>query len=232
MFLIIILFFLFTFEINAKEGVDVSELTTIEQFNCLKNKLKTEFVIVRAGRSNGFVDNNATKNIKNAREAGINDIDIYIFPCVKPKVLQIIYDKCGNPRDTITSVLNTLKSNNANFGRVWLDIEGLADNEDYQGWRNNGKAKNVEFIKGMVDTLIYNNQSYGIYTNKCNWHEITGNTQNFKNVSLLYEHLDEEKNFDDYGEYGYPFGGWERPAMKKYSYKDVCGMKVSHVWRP
>jgi len=62
----------------------------------LKENLSVKFVIVRASRSNGYFDFNAVANIKNAWAAGINEVDIYIFPCVKPKWVENVI--CDNAR--------------------------------------------------------------------------------------------------------------------------------------
>ena len=40
------------------------------------------YVIFRAWRSIGKFDDNAIENIKQANKAGIENIDIYIFPCI------------------------------------------------------------------------------------------------------------------------------------------------------
>ena len=79
--------------LSGEEGVDLFELTSIDKFKCLKENLSVKFVIVRASRSNGYFDSNAVANIKNAWAAGIREVDIYIFPCVKPKwVENVIFD--------------------------------------------------------------------------------------------------------------------------------------------
>ena len=83
----------------------------------------------------------------------------------------------------------------------------------------------------MVKILKERNQPFGFFTNKYNWHEITGNTGKFSNVPLLSIHFDGKNNFDDYNEYGYPFGGWEKPTMKEYEPdKETCDIKVSNVY--
>ncbi|CAK5077412.1 unnamed protein product [Meloidogyne enterolobii] len=82
--------------LNGEEGVDLFELTSIDKFKCLKEKLSVKFVIVRASRSNGHFDNNSVANIKNAWAAGINEVDIYIWPCVKPKSVEHVI--CDNAR--------------------------------------------------------------------------------------------------------------------------------------
>uniref|UniRef100_A0A914LYT8 Hyaluronoglucosaminidase n=1 Tax=Meloidogyne incognita TaxID=6306 RepID=A0A914LYT8_MELIC len=82
--------------LNGEEGVDLFALTSIDKFKCLKEKLSVKFVIVRASRSNGYFDDNAVANIENAWAAGIKEVDIYIWPCVKPKLVENVI--CDNAR--------------------------------------------------------------------------------------------------------------------------------------
>nr|CAD2194074.1 unnamed protein product [Meloidogyne enterolobii] len=129
--------------LNGEEGVDLFELTSIDEFKCLKENLSVKFVIVRASRSNGYFDSNAVANIMNAWAAGINEVDIYIFPCVKPKLVENVI--CDNARGTIIQTLNKLENNNAKFGNVWLDIEELKDKSHWY----KDKTKNLEFIEAF-----------------------------------------------------------------------------------
>nr|CAD2125000.1 unnamed protein product [Meloidogyne enterolobii] len=131
-------------------------------------------------------------------------------------------DKCGNARKAVTTVLDHLNENNAKFGRVWLSIYGLI----HFGWNKYNKTKNIEFIDEMVTTLKERNQTFGFYTNKYNWHEITGNTRKYNDTPLLYYRSDGKNNFNDYNH----FGGWEKPTMKEYNaYTKICGIEVSNV---
>lgn len=41
-----------------------------------------KFVIVRAYRNNGVVDASSAQTIKNARAAGLNQVDAYLYPCI------------------------------------------------------------------------------------------------------------------------------------------------------
>ncbi|CAK5078596.1 unnamed protein product [Meloidogyne enterolobii] len=150
--------------INSMEGIDLFQLTTLDDFTCLKEKLSAKFVIIRGGRSVGLVDSNLIKNIKNARGAGFEDVDIYIFPCVKPKLIKYKNVTCGNASETITSVLNELNCNNVKIGRVWLDIEGEPGenniNQTYYWYED--KEKNIAFIDVRGDFKIYLDLRYPI----------------------------------------------------------------------
>nr|CAD2174528.1 unnamed protein product [Meloidogyne enterolobii] len=73
----------------------------------------------------------------------VNEVDIYIFPCVKPKWVENVI--CDNARGTIIQTLNELENNNAKFDNVWLDIEELKDKNHWY----KDKAKNLEFIEAF-----------------------------------------------------------------------------------
>ena len=66
----------------ATLGIDVSTPVSKSDFTCLKNA-GYDFLIVRAYRSLGSPDPNAPDTIRNAHEAGIKNVDVYIFPCPK-----------------------------------------------------------------------------------------------------------------------------------------------------
>lgn len=62
----------------------------------MKEKYSKEFVVVSANYNNtGEVNIDAEINIINARVAGIENVDIYITPCVKPSSE---YKLCGDGR--------------------------------------------------------------------------------------------------------------------------------------
>ena len=67
---------------EATKGIDVSQLVYPSDFKCLK-EAGYDFVIVRAYQSLGHPDSNAIHTIANAREAGFQYIDVYLFPCPK-----------------------------------------------------------------------------------------------------------------------------------------------------
>jgi hypothetical protein len=49
-------------------------------WQCLKSN-GYSFAIPRAYKSSGTVDSNVNVNVKNARDAGFKNVDIYMFPC-------------------------------------------------------------------------------------------------------------------------------------------------------
>uniref|UniRef100_A0A914KVS2 Candidate secreted effector n=1 Tax=Meloidogyne incognita TaxID=6306 RepID=A0A914KVS2_MELIC len=224
-----ILFLIIFKNVKTSEGVFVWETWyRISQFKCLKEKYSKEFVIVPATYyETGKVSLNAELNIINARAAGIENVDIYFSPCIKPSSASELV--CGDARESIIFVLDHLNKNNAKFGRFWLYIYGLTDCNQYDGWNEDNKTKNIEYIDEMVNTLKERNQPFGFFTNKYNWHEITGNTRKYNNTPLLYYNVDQKDNFDDYNEYGYPFGGWEKPTIKEYNFTTICDINVANL---
>ena len=67
---------------DATKGIDVSSLVYSTGFKCLKED-GYDFLIVRGYRSTGEPDPNAIHTIANARDAGFEYIDVYMFPCPK-----------------------------------------------------------------------------------------------------------------------------------------------------
>ena len=65
---------------EGTRGVDVSSSIASSAFSCLRQQ-GYEFVTVRAYRSNGKSDKEATTTIRNAISAGFDNADVYMFPC-------------------------------------------------------------------------------------------------------------------------------------------------------
>nr|CAD2125006.1 unnamed protein product [Meloidogyne enterolobii] len=217
-----ILFLAIFKNVKTSEGVFLWEtMYRVSSFKCLKEKYSKEFVIINSNYyDTGKVDTNAELNIINARTAGIENVDIYFSPCIKPSSASELI--CGDARESIIFVLDHLNKNNAKFGRVWLYIYGLTGCNQYEGWNKNNKTKNIEYIDKETKLLDF-------FTNKYNWHEITGNTRKYNNTPLLYYNVDQKDNFEDYNEYGYPFGGWEKPTIKEYNFTSICDIDVANL---
>ena len=62
-----------------QHGIDVSTAVNKSAFECLKRQGKS-YVIVRVWRSIGTVDPNAVQTMRNAWDAGMEEVDGYIFP--------------------------------------------------------------------------------------------------------------------------------------------------------
>lgn len=68
--------------VEATLGVDLSTSASKTAFSCLKDQ-GYDFVIVRAYQSIGQPDRAAPATIANAKAAGFNYVDVYMFPCPK-----------------------------------------------------------------------------------------------------------------------------------------------------
>lgn len=192
-------------------GVDVSTFVDVDRWTCLKNN-GTTFAVIRIYRSLGKVDANAAKTIKNARAAGISNVDGYIFPCFK----------CGNPRGQVQDALDNLRKNEAPIGQVWLDVEGT----DY--WGPSG-PDNINFIRELAAEVKAQNYSVGIYSSASQWNPITKSSTDLGDIPLWYAHWDKKDNFSDFK----PFGGFTSPVMKQYvGDASICDTGVDLNWRP
>merc|ERR1711871_198318 len=194
--------------VSATIGVDVSQLTSSSAFSCLKQQ-GFDFAVARGYQSVGRVDPNAAASIKNARAAGIQYVDAYIFPCFK----------CGNPAGQVRDTVNTLKNQGADFGMLWLDIEGS------QYWGS--QSANQQFFEGLVSASQEMNVKLGVYTSESQWEPIMGSYSGGSSYPLWYAHYDGSQSFSDFR----PFGGWSKPNIKQFrGTTTVCGAGVDENW--
>nr|CAD2132062.1 unnamed protein product [Meloidogyne enterolobii] len=193
--------------IYSDKGIDISSPANLEQTKCFK-KNGYKSIYIRVWQSNNKFDSNSVNTIKNARTAGIDNVDCYVFPCAKCKD--------ANPKNIIEKILKNLKAKNVKCDRIWIDVEGP------QYWKTN-KQQNVDFIQGMVNELKANKQKIGIYTSNAQWQPITGGSTKFNDFPLWYPHYDNKANFVDFK----PFGGWKKPLIKQYDdNKKVCNVNA------
>ena len=91
---------------QTTKGIDVSSPVAKSAFSCLKGE-GYDFLIVRGYRSTGEPDPAAASTIANAKAAGIENIDVYMFPCPKcSKTIKDQVDEMG--KDTISLFINLL----------------------------------------------------------------------------------------------------------------------------
>ncbi len=192
--------------LGAAYGTDVSTLVSVDQWKCLLQNGFGSFAIPRGFKSVGDHDANGAQNIKNARAAGIKYVDYYIFPC----------PKCyATGAQQVQNSVQHMRNAGANFGMVWLDIEGS------QYWRGN-YADNKAFFQSMLQGAAATGAKFGIYSSAYMWSSIFGNGYTLGgNLPLWYAHYDNSPSFSDFK----AFGGWSRPAIKQYSDKaGLCGV--------
>jgi len=198
---------------SATYGVDISQGSNVEIFTCLKGQ-GYDFAVIRAWESIGQPDPNGPHSVYNARDAGIAYVDVYLFPCFS----------CGNGYGQAQSMINYLKGYQANYGMVWLDIEGPG-----QYWSGN-QAANQAFFNDLVSGAEAMGAHIGIYTSASQWIPIMGSSFTAgSKFPLWYANYDGEVNYDDFT----PFGGWSTPSIKQYNGNlEICGMGVDVNWYP
>lgn len=84
---------------QATGGVDVSQRTYTDAWQCMKNEGNT-FGIVRVYCSSGHPDENGPATINDAWSGGMSYVDGYIFPCYS----------CGNAAQQVSIVVNTIRT--------------------------------------------------------------------------------------------------------------------------
>ncbi|XP_065895312.1 probable GH family 25 lysozyme 2 [Dysidea avara] len=189
---------------EATKGIDVSQLVYPSDFKCLK-EAGYDFVIVRAYQSLGHPDSNAIHTIANAREAGFQYIDVYLFPC----------PKCSkSASEQVSEMVDALSGES--YGQIWLDIEGSV-------YWHSSNADNQKFFEDLL-SAAGRHKPTGVYASEYQWSSIMGlNYTGGYSHQLWYAHYDDDPSFSDFS----PFGGWRRPSMKQYAGdKTQCGVGV------
>ena len=204
--------FLVAFILNlasCKLGCDITmSIGSVETYKCLLWKAYS-FMIFRAYRSYGDVDSTAIPNIKNAVEAGFNDIEVYIFPCFK----------CGKPREQVKKTVEMLKDQP--YNGIWIDVER---------YRWGTKESNAEFLKEMLDEASKYGKPVGIYTNFVEWNNIIGKTWVVQTkYKLWWISWDNQSNFKNFR----AFGPWKSADIKQYTNEiNVCGIEYNQNFKP
>jgi len=185
------------------------------------NKVKNITFAVVDISENALAYPDAVDTIKNARAAGISNVDAYIAPCNASETNT--YRTCLRSVNAQTQVVNGvayLKKNNVNVGRVWIELNDARFN------LVSSFPRNIHFIGRVAAELKTQNYSVGIHTSEDQLKSITGGTTAFKDFPLWYYGQDDKANFNDFK----PFDGWTKPAMKYFGYGDA--LDFGKIWRP
>jgi hypothetical protein len=198
------------------KGVDLSDPCSATGFSCLK-RTGYQYAVIRAWRSSGVWDPDCASNINNAISAGMNPVDVYMFP--RPK---------GASGSSQASQLWSKLQTTQFKGTVWVDVE-----QESPYWST--QSANQQFFTDVVHTLQSLGATVGVYTSKSQWTEIMGSSfQGGKNLPLWYSHYDNTAAFSDFTRSAIgPFGGWSTPAMKQYQGdQSACGCNTDFNWSP
>lgn len=201
----------------AVNGVDLSTLTTVENFKCMMSTHNISFVVMRGYRSFASPDPNVKAVLKAAQDAGIKVTDVYLFPC-----------RGKSPIDQANEAVDYLST--ATYGTIWIDVE--TNTSPGCSWTSSTAADNCNFIDQLVTHLEQRGKKVGIYASAHMWQSIMGSTsacQNFKNLPLWYAHYDSVQAFSDFS----TFGGWTKPYAKQYQgTTTMCNTGVDLNWHP
>ncbi|PAV79923.1 hypothetical protein WR25_23999 [Diploscapter pachys] len=191
--------------ISALVATALADSCSTACFECLA-KNGFDFYVARVWESIGDLDRTGIQNIKNAKAAGWQFVDGYIFPCHKAG--------CASPEAQIEATVNNLHSDGVKFGMLWLDIE-------IQDWPAN-HATNQNFITRMGNQLTKMGVNWGVYS-------IVGiNWSGVSHRPLWWANYNGHKDFSNF----VPFGGWSKPSIHQYAgdVNGACGVNMDLNW--
>lgn len=156
-------------------GVDISQY--VGDFSCLKSQ-GLDFAIPRAWCSYGGLDGNAAGNIANARAAGFQYVDVYMFPCrsqdAAGQVSQLLGGLGMGPKAVqVTDLEESAKGMSAGVYSEPKPRSFTTKSNDFAQWRKdngvNDSALNADF--GMVWIDVEVNPSSG-----CGWDQYSADS--------------------------------------------------------
>ncbi|CAG8667770.1 4970_t:CDS:2, partial [Cetraspora pellucida] len=181
-------------------SVDVSTLTSVAAFNCVKN-LSHSSVTIRGyfeaygNNPGGAIDSNFLKSYENAKKAGFNNIDVYMFPCTGKST-------CKTPQQQVNELVKFINTNKIIVRTAWLDVEV---DKNSGNW-NLGPAKNKQILKDFYAAWKSTGWKFGIYSSQSQWEAIIGD-KNWvldSSLPLWYSIYDQDPRLNNYK----AFGGW------------------------
>eukprot|EP00808_Paulinella_micropora_P016074 g33913.t1 len=222
-------------DVRYFKGVDLSTATSVASFACLREK-GFSFAIPRAFCSDGDLDHHACNNIKHGHEAGMEVMEIYMFPNPRSKqtgkqqLRRLVHDL--GKKYGCTYVSPGLKQKNNEYSRIWLDVEG---NTKYYWWPD--LERNRKFLSDLIEGCFENGVECGIYSTAPEWERIMGNSTLGKGMPLWWASYQDDKPCSLL--YMKPFGGWTEYLYHQYRGDDhitVCNVTVdrtcalTHLW--
>ena len=215
---------LWAFVAQARLGVDLSVLTDESTCKCLIDQ-NVEYAKVRVYRSVGLIDTNSAASLKNAHNAGMKELDAYIFPCIATSPYNVANNiTCKTPTEQLMESVNFLSDNGVTFrrrkdtvflNRMWLDIE----DENPSKYYDVDPAVNQAYMTEITEAAKKIHIPMGIYTTKTYWAQIMDNTEVYStkdrlgryNYPLWYPRYDAVDSMDFFE----AFGGWEDVLIKQ-----------------
>jgi GH25 family lysozyme M1 (1,4-beta-N-acetylmuramidase) len=116
----------------ASNGIDLSTLTSVENFKCLIDNYGVNFMVMRGYRSYGAIDPNVRTVLQNAQDAGIYFTDVYLFPC-----------RSKSPVDQANELIDHL--GDMFYGYIWIDVE--TNSSPGCSWATSTPEDNCKFVE-------------------------------------------------------------------------------------
>lgn len=213
-----------TTAIAARYGVDTSVLTTTDTWKCLMTDHNITYAKIRVYRSIGDVDTNCPSTLSSAYEAGIKDLDVYIFPCVSSSKYSTSNGiTCESPADQVRRSIQHLEDNGIQVYRkgdsrkyddslptvyrFWFDIE----DEDPPKYFDANPTVNQELLAELTAAGEEEKIQLGIYTTKTYWNNIMGNIEGYAIYPLWYPRYDGVNSMDFFA----PFADFTEVEIKQ-----------------
>nr|QNJ46222.1 GH25 muramidase [Deconica coprophila] len=195
-------------------AVDSSSLVSTATFSKAKSEGFTKAVIrgyQEACGSGGRVDPNFVQTYKNARAAGITNIDTYWYPCNGSG------NSCKSYAKQIAGISATFNAHSMKIGRIWIDIEkdSICNNWNY------GTSGNRDHAKKLITAIKNSGFKYGIYSSPGEWSTIFG-SESFdldSGAPLWFATWNNVQTLT----LGTHFGGWTSAHGHQYTDKSASG---------
>nr|QNJ46258.1 GH25 muramidase [Protostropharia semiglobata] len=189
-------------------GVDSSTLVSTATYSKAKSEGFTKAIIrgyQEACGSGGRVDPNFVATYKNARAAGITDIDMYWFPCNGSG------NSCKSYATQLSEIANAFSANSMKIGTIWIDFE---KDSTCNNW-NYGTTGNLNHAKALISAIKATGFKFGIYSSPGEWGTLFGSTGVVLDSSapLWFATWNNVKTLT----LGTHFGGWTTAAGHQYT---------------
>ncbi|KIM76492.1 glycoside hydrolase family 25 protein [Piloderma croceum F 1598] len=213
--LIILISTVVTSSLALVHGVDSSTLVSEATYAKTKGEGFTK-AIIRAYEEacgvGGQVDPNFVSSYKNARAAGITNIDAYWFPCSGSG------NSCKSYATQIAEIGSTFSANSMDIGTLWIDLE--SDSTVCHNW-NYGASGNLAQAKDIVAAAKASGYNFGIYSSPGEWSTMFGSYSPVVDSSLplWFATYDNVQSLT----LGTKFGGWTSAVGKQYTDVSASG---------
>ncbi|PPQ76524.1 hypothetical protein CVT24_010926 [Panaeolus cyanescens] len=202
-------------------GVDSSQLVSVATYTKARGEGFTKAIIrgyQEACGSGGRVDPNFVQTYKNARSAGITNIDMYWFPCTGSG------NPCKSFATQLSEIANVFKANSMNIGTIWIDIEkdSVCNNWNY------GTSGNLSKAKEMIAAIKATGFKFGIYSSPGEWGNIFGSTGVVLDSSapLWFATWNNVETLT----MGTKFGGWSSAVGHQYTDVSASAVLISSAY--